>query len=92
MATEIRKAARGLEMTVQSEYGASGGGTDAYAIQIAREGIPAGGIGIPLRYMHTMVESIDLKDVERTGRLLAEYICKLDEDTVQNMTKVFFDD
>lgn len=92
VATGLRNAAKQIEMTVQSEYAASGGGTDAYAIQIARAGIPSGGIGIPLRYMHTMVESIDLKDVERVGRLLTEYICQLDENTVGNMSKFFFDD
>ena len=31
-------------------------GTDAYAMQVAAEGIPTMVIGIPLRYMHTPVE------------------------------------
>ena len=85
----LANAAKSLEMTVQSEYASSGGGTDAYALQIARAGIPTGGIGIPLRYMHTMVESIALKDLERVGRLLSEYICKLDEKTIDELSNVF---
>jgi endoglucanase len=55
-----------------------GSGTDAFGIQVARTGVPTGLIAIPLRYMHTMVETINTKDVERTGRLLAEFITRLD--------------
>ena len=31
-------------------------------------------LSIPLRYMHTPVETIDLRDVENTGRLMAEWL------------------
>ena len=72
-------------MTVQDEFDATPGGTDAYAMQIARGGIPTGIIGVALRYMHTMVESISQKDVERTGRLLGEYILGLDEKTIAQL-------
>lgn len=81
----LQQAADKIEMKVQSEYASAGGGTDAYALQIAQGGIPTGIVGIPLRYMHTMVESINTKDVERTGRLLAEYIANLDPDTITKM-------
>jgi len=53
-------------------------GTDAWAIQVAREGIPTGLLSIPTRYMHTPVETLVLKDVARTGRLLAHFISSLD--------------
>jgi endoglucanase len=53
-------------------------GTDAYALQIARAGIPTMVISIPLRYMHTPVELISMKDVLRTGRLLAEFVSSLE--------------
>ena len=33
----------------------------------------------PLRSMHTLVETVSLRDVERTGRLLAEFIVRLDD-------------
>ena len=45
-------------------------GTDARAIQVAREGIPTGLVGIPLRYMHTPSEVIDLNDLEYVVQLL----------------------
>ena len=72
-------AAKALEMSVGVSPNARGGGTDAYALQTAREGIPTGLVEIPLRYMHTMVETADINDVERAGRLLAEMIARLDD-------------
>ncbi len=75
----LRDAAGALEMKVGVEPHAFGSGTDAYAIQVAREGIPTGLVSIPLRYMHTMVETADMGDIERVGRLLAETIARLDD-------------
>ncbi|NLJ80410.1 MAG: M42 family metallopeptidase [Firmicutes bacterium] len=40
------------------------GGTDAGAIHLTREGIPAGAISIPTRYVHSPSEMIDLRDAE----------------------------
>lgn len=54
-------------------------GTDAFAIQITAEGIPTGLVEFPIRYMHTPVESVSIKDIQRTGRLLAEFIASLEE-------------
>jgi putative aminopeptidase FrvX len=54
-------------------------GTDAWAMQIVREGVPTGLLSLPLRYMHTPVESLCLKNVVRTGRLLALFVAGLDE-------------
>jgi endoglucanase len=67
-----------LEMSYHLEPAARPGGTDAYAIQVSRQGIPAELISIPLRNMHTPVETVSIKDVERAGRLLAEFIARLD--------------
>jgi len=53
-------------------------GTDATAIQIAREGIPTGLLSIPLRYMHTPVEVINIKDMERTAKLLIYFITEFE--------------
>lgn len=39
--------------------------------------MPCGLVGIPIRYMHTPVETVCLRDVERAGRLLAELVCRL---------------
>ncbi len=87
----LKDAAARIDMRVQKEYAARPGGTDAFNLQIAAEGIPTGIIGVALRYMHTMTEHIDMRDVERTGRLLAEYIAGLDEETLPSFTKMMID-
>ena len=48
-------------------------GTDARSIQVAREGVPTGLVGIPLRYMHTPSEVIDLDDLEAVVQLLVAF-------------------
>jgi endoglucanase len=53
-------------------------GTDAYAMQVTAEGIPTALVEFPIRYMHTPVEAVSLKDIQRTGRLLAEFIVSLE--------------
>ena len=60
-------------------------GTDAYAIQISRQGIPSMVISIPLRYMHTANEVISIKDVQAVGKLLAAFVRSLDETTMDRL-------
>ncbi len=79
-------AAKRIELSYQLEPTPGASGTDGWAIQVAREGIPTGVVGIPLRYMHTPVETVAVQDVERTGRLLAEFICGLDESFIAALT------
>lgn len=74
------KAAKDQEIPYQIEPIPAGTGTDAWAIQVAREGIPTGLLSIPLRYMHTSVETLVENDIARTGRLLAHFIASLDDD------------
>lgn len=49
-------------------------GTDAWDIQVARQGIPTILLSIPLRYMHTSTEVINYRDVVEAGKLLALFI------------------
>ena len=46
-------------------------GTDADAMHLAAGGVPCGLIGLPLRYMHSPVEMVDLADIENSARLIA---------------------
>ena len=73
----FKELAERLEIPVSPDLTPVHSGTDAYAIQVAREGIPAVVLGIPLRYMHTPVEVVAVKDILRVGRLLTEFICGL---------------
>jgi putative aminopeptidase FrvX len=47
--------------------------SDARAVQMGRGGVATGAISIPLRYMHTPSEVVDLEDVERCVKLLVEF-------------------
>ncbi len=76
----IQSAAQALEIKLQTDVIPGRSGTDAWSIQIAREGVPTALISIPLRNMHSPVETLDIRDVERTGRLLAHFITELDAD------------
>ncbi|HHY10172.1 MAG TPA: M42 family metallopeptidase [Firmicutes bacterium] len=62
------------------------GGTDAYAIQVSRAGVATILLSIPLRYMHTPIETLDYEDVKRTGRLMAMFIAGLDKEFVEGLT------
>jgi len=52
------------------------GTTDATAIQISREGVPAGCVSIPCRYIHTPSEMVDHNDVLNATRLLVALLSR----------------
>lgn len=51
-------------------------GTNADVISISGSGIATGLVSIPLRYMHTPVETVELTDIEHAAQLLASYLLK----------------
>jgi len=67
----LRKVARKKRIKVQMEAFSLTGGTDAYAIWTANGGVPATILSIPNRYMHSTVEMLDLRDLQKTADLLA---------------------
>jgi endoglucanase len=80
-----KEVAERLEIPYSVEIMPRHSGTDAYAIQVVAEGIPCVVISIPLRYMHTPVEVVSLKDIQRTARLIAELIAGLDAGFMDQM-------
>lgn len=50
------------------------GGTDAGAMQRARQGFKAITLSVPCRYVHTITESVHKKDLEAAIKLLAAYL------------------
>ncbi len=83
---KFKEVADQLEIPYQKEYIPKHSGTDAYAMQVVAGGLPTMVVGIPLRYMHTPVEMISMKDMERAGRLLAETIVRLEPDFMDKIT------
>jgi len=83
----LKETAEEMELTINIETHQRASGTDAHGLQIARAGIPTAIVAIPLRYMHTMVESLAMKDVERVGRLLGEFIAGLNGEFLEKLAK-----
>src|SRR5581483_11560155 len=52
-------------------------GTNAWMMQVAGEGVPTGLVELPLRYMHTSVETVQLDDIARAADLLRVFIAAL---------------
>ncbi len=67
------QSAESLGLSWQPEVIAGHSGTNAWRMQISREGIPTGLLSIPLRYMHTPYEVLKLSDIEEVGALLAGF-------------------
>jgi putative aminopeptidase FrvX len=53
-------------------------GTDADAVHVSRAGVPTGLVSIPIRYMHSPVELVQLDDVHACARLIAAAALRLD--------------
>ena len=76
----FRKVARKKRIAYQLEAFSQSGGTDAMAIWTANGGVPSLVISIPNRYMHSTVEMLDLRDLQRTAELLAAFCADLKKD------------
>jgi endoglucanase len=77
LSDRLVEAAKAIELPYQLEPIPAQSGTDAWPIQVSRAGVPCALVGIPVKFMHSPVETVCLRDVERAGRLLAELICRL---------------
>ena len=55
--------------------------TDTDAVHLSRAGVPCGLVSIPLRYMHSPVELVQLSDVEACASLIAAFARKLTAET-----------
>jgi hypothetical protein len=65
----------------QVDVAAGGTGTDGNAMQLNREGMAVGILGVALRYMHTPCEVLSLTDVDNCARLMAAYCRRVRKDS-----------
>jgi putative aminopeptidase FrvX len=70
--------AEGIPFTVTASGRATG--TDADATHSSRGGVPSSVVSIPLRYMHSPVEMVQLDDVANAARLIAAFAQRLPAD------------
>lgn len=82
---KLVEIAKEYNIPFQYEIAPGPTGTDAWSMQITRGGIPCLVISLPLRYMHTSVEVIDINDIKNTARLLARFISFI---TSQNLEEL----
>jgi putative aminopeptidase FrvX len=68
-----------IPFTVEASARATG--TDADAVHISRGGVPTGLVSIPIRYMHSPVELVQLDDVHACARLIAAAALRLAPDS-----------
>ena len=77
LVAELIETSRRVDIQLQHEASSRTTGTDTDTIFQSKQGIPSALISIPLRYMHSTVEMVDLRDVEHCIRLLKEFVVEL---------------
>ena len=72
------QTAQEASIPLQHEASSRSTGTDTDQVYLTRGGIPSALVSIPLRYMHSTVELVDLADVERCVALLTDFVERLE--------------
>lgn len=81
MTQRLLEQARIEKIPVQKEIMEGHSGTNAWGMQTCGEGIATAVVSLPLKYMHTPVETLDLSDMENVARLLAAFILDLGKES-----------
>ncbi|NLV50429.1 MAG: M42 family metallopeptidase [Clostridiales bacterium] len=74
MSADLFRTAQKHGICCQPEVMSGNSGTNAWPVQISREGIATAVVSLPLRYMHTQVEAVRLDDIESVVSLTAAFI------------------
>jgi putative aminopeptidase FrvX len=77
----LQEHGRKEDITVQVRGTPRATGTDANVMQLSREGVATGIIGIPNRYMHSPVEVVSLADLNNAANLLAAFCLSVTSET-----------
>lgn len=73
MTGRMIETAKSLELPYQLEAMAGHSGTNGWHMQTVREGIATSVVSLPLKYMHSPIETLDIGDIESVARLLAGF-------------------
>ena len=73
----ILEVAKNLKIPIQHESSSRYSGTDTDNISYTGKGIPSALVSLPLRYMHSVVEAVDVDDVEKVVSLLVGFVKSL---------------
>lgn len=75
----LRGHAQALGLKVKSEVCAGHSGTDAWHVQVAGEGIPCAVLSLPVRYMHTTVETGSVELMRQQAHWLSQAVAAMNE-------------
>jgi len=73
----LAKTAEKEKISVQHTATPRATGTDANVMQISRGGVATALVKIPLRYMHTPVETVSLADLENAAKLIVAALASI---------------
>ncbi|MBR3121023.1 M20/M25/M40 family metallo-hydrolase [Oceanobacillus profundus] len=73
----LEKAAKKLNMDVQYELTPRMTGTDADKMRLTGKGVPVSLVSLPLRYMHSPVETASIQDIEQEIELIVTMIADM---------------
>lgn len=76
---KLMKVAREQNITVQTAVVPRYTSTDADDLSVVRAGVPTVLLELPLKYMHTTVELLDMHALEEGGRLLAHFAAAIEK-------------
>lgn len=75
---KLFEVAKKYDIKTNTDVDSGDTGTDAWAIQVSRCGIPTGLLSIPLKYMHTSVETMNMDDFEACVSLIGHFLKETD--------------
>ena len=74
MSESLRKLAKQKNIPFTVEVMPDSTGTNADAVSVSGKGVKCCTLSFPIRYMHTPIETVNLKDIENTAKLICEYV------------------
>lgn len=82
LSSKLQSIAKKEKIPYQLEIMGGATSTDADKICVSRNGVVTGLCSIPLKYMHSPVEVVDIDDIENTANLLANFVMLCKDDVI----------
>lgn len=79
------KVCRDNKIPYQVEVEPGNPGNDGWDIQVSGDGVATLVISIPIKYMHTSVETVNMKDIENVGHMMAKLIESINGDELEGL-------
>jgi endoglucanase len=83
MTRRLEQKAKEREIPYALEVMSGHSGTNGWELQVSREGVATAVLSLPLKYMHTPVETARLSDLEQLAELLAAFVLDLGKEGAQ---------